>query len=143
MNCPATWVRSIAQHVKTLAPTKLFVDGTYGINKTHLSIPEVDIYSDHFYPVDLTKLRSGIEAVRAAGKVYLAGEYDWVGSGGGDKLEDFFDILETSEAVAGDTFWSLFGRNGVNCSVSFLLLSLSFFHPFKLTAYMILGPRHS
>jgi mannan endo-1,4-beta-mannosidase len=118
MNCPASWVRSIAQHVKTLAPTKLFVDGTYGINKTHLSIPEVDIYSDHFYPVDLNKLKSGIEAVRGAGKVYFAGEYDWVGSSG---------ILEASDAVAGDTFWSLFGRNGVDCSVSFLLLSPSFF----------------
>ncbi|GAW21677.1 hypothetical protein ANO14919_112000 [Xylariales sp. No.14919] len=115
MNCPADWVQDIAAYVKGLAPGKLFFDGTYGINKTHLNIQEVDVYSDHFYPTDNAKLQAGIKAVEDAGKVYFAGEYDWVGRSGGDSLESFFQILENSPAVGGDTFWSFFGRNGPDC----------------------------
>ncbi|KAI0974383.1 glycoside hydrolase superfamily [Xylaria arbuscula] len=115
MNCPAEWVKEIATYVKSLAPHKLLFDGTYGINKTHLKIEEVDVFSDHFYPPDDKKLQADIDAVEAAGKVYFAGEYDWVGSSGGDTLGSFFQILENSPVVGGDTFWSLFGRNGLQC----------------------------
>ncbi|KAI0404279.1 glycoside hydrolase superfamily [Xylaria palmicola] len=116
MDCPAEWVADIAKYVKSLAPHKLFFDGTYGINKTHLGIKEVDVFSDHFYPTDTKKLQAGIKAVEGAGKVYFAGEYDWVGASGGDSLESFFQMIEDSPAVGGDTFWSLFGRNGPDCS---------------------------
>ncbi|KAI0486556.1 glycoside hydrolase superfamily [Xylaria cf. heliscus] len=116
MNCPADWVRDIAKYVKSLAPNKLFFDGTYGINKTHLDIKEIDVFSDHFYPLDTKKLNAGIAAVESVGKVYYAGEYDWVGASGGDSLESFFQIIERSATVGGDSFWSLFGRNGPNCN---------------------------
>ncbi|KAI0910607.1 glycoside hydrolase superfamily [Ustulina deusta] len=115
MDCPADWVRDIATYVKSLAPQKLFFDGTYGINKTHLGIEEVDVFSDHFYPADNKKLQAGIDAVEGAGKVYFAGEYDWIGTSGGDSLESFFQILENSPTVGGDAFWSLFGRSGPDC----------------------------
>ncbi|KAI1345183.1 glycoside hydrolase superfamily [Xylariaceae sp. FL0016] len=116
MDCPAEWVKEIAEFVKGLAPDKLFVDGTYGINKTHLSIDKVDIFSDHFYPANNTKLRVGVDDVSGANKVYFAGEYDWVGVSGGDSLESFFEIIENSPAVGGDAFWSLFGHNAPDCS---------------------------
>ncbi|ORY65935.1 glycoside hydrolase superfamily [Pseudomassariella vexata] len=115
MNCPGSWVEDIVKFVKGLAPAKLFVDGTYGINKTHLGIEEADIFSDHFYPVDTTKLRQGIAAVGGASKAYFAGEYDWIG-GQAENLASFFDIIEKSSMACGDTFWSLFGRNLPNCS---------------------------
>ncbi|KAI2638107.1 glycoside hydrolase superfamily [Xylaria nigripes] len=115
MDCPAEWTRDIANFVKGLAPRKLFLDGTYGINATHLGIEEVDMFSDHFYPPDNQKLRDGLDAVAGAGKVYFAGEYDWVGQSGGDSLESFYEILENSPAVGGDAFWSLFGRNEPDC----------------------------
>lgn len=114
-DCPAAWVREIARHVKALAPAKLLFDGTYGVNEAHLGIDEVDVFSDHFYPVDDAKLQAGVDAVAAAGKVYFAGEYDWVGASGGDDLESFFDRLEKSPAVGGDAFWSLFGRDAPDC----------------------------
>ncbi|KAI0017246.1 glycoside hydrolase superfamily [Xylariomycetidae sp. FL0641] len=117
MDVPAEWTRDIARFVKELAPQKLFMDGTYGINKTHLDIDEVDLYSDHFYPLDLDKLRSGVQAVADAGKVYSAGEYDWVGESGGDSMQAFFQAIEDSPAVGGDQFWSLFGHNAPDCSV--------------------------
>ncbi|KAI1118892.1 glycoside hydrolase superfamily [Nemania sp. NC0429] len=116
MNCPAHWLEDIAKYVKGLAPHKLLFDGTYGINKTHLNIKEVDVYSDHFYPVDTKKLQAGIDAVKSVGKIYFAGEYDWVGASGGDSLESFFEILENDHTVGGDTFWSLFGRNAPDCA---------------------------
>lgn len=124
MNCPAHWLEDIAKYVKRLAPQKLLFDGTYGINKTHLNIKEVDVYSDHFYPVDTKKLQAGIDAVKSAGKIYFAGEYDWVGASGGDSLESFFEILENDRTVGGDTFWSLFGRNAPDCAVSQLTLQV-------------------
>jgi mannan endo-1,4-beta-mannosidase len=120
MNCPADWVADIAKFVKGIAPNKLIFDGTYGINKTHLGIKEVDVFSDHFYPIDTTKLQAGVKAVESVGKVYFAGEYDWVGTSGGNSLESFFQMIETSPTVGGDTFWSLFGRNAPNCDVSHL-----------------------
>ncbi|KAI0428872.1 glycoside hydrolase superfamily [Xylaria sp. FL1042] len=116
MNCPADWVRDIVSYVKSLAPQKLLFDGTYGINKTHLDIDEVDVFSDHFYPPDNKKLQADINAVESAGKVYFAGEYDWIGTSGGDSLQSFFQILENSPTVGGDAFWSLFGRNGLECN---------------------------
>ena len=61
MDVPAAWISDIGKHVKALAPEKLLVDGTYGVNRSHLAIPEVDILSDHYYPVNLDKLQADLE----------------------------------------------------------------------------------
>ncbi|KAI1490670.1 glycoside hydrolase superfamily [Biscogniauxia mediterranea] len=115
MDCPAGWVREVARFVKGLAPGKLFFDGTYGVNPAHLDIKEVDVFSDHFYPVNTTKLRADVQAVAGAGKAYYAGEFGWLG-GDGSSLESFFDVIESSATVCGDSFWSLFGHNAPDCS---------------------------
>lgn len=116
-NCPAPWVRDLARLVKSLAPAKLFVDGTYGVDPDHLAVEEVDVFSDHFYPLDAARLRQGMDAVAAAGRTYFAGEYDWTGLNGGDDLAAFYEVLRGHEAWGGDAFWSLFGRNVPNCQV--------------------------
>ncbi|KAI1320234.1 glycoside hydrolase superfamily [Xylariaceae sp. FL0255] len=113
---PVAWLTEMAQFVKGLAPKKLFLDGTYGVNATHLGIDEVDMYSDHFYPPNITTLQSDIEKVKGANKVYIAGEYDWVGESGGDSLESFLQVIEKNPVVGGDSFWSLFGHNLPDCS---------------------------
>ncbi|KAK6865885.1 glycoside hydrolase [Apiospora arundinis] len=117
MDCPADWVADMAKFVKGLAPQKLFVDGTYGVNKTHLAIDEVDIFSNHYYPVDTAKLQADLDLVEGAGKAYFAGEYSWVGpdDAGTKNMTAFFDIIEKSTVAVGDAFWSLFGRNLPNC----------------------------
>lgn len=57
-------------------------------------------------------------------KSYFAGEYDWVGSADdgatprGDSLGDWFKVIEQSPVAVGDAFWSLFGHNVPDCSVS-------------------------
>ncbi|KAF2813288.1 glycoside hydrolase [Mytilinidion resinicola] len=90
MNVPVAWTAEIASYIKKLAPMKFVVHGTYGINKTHLSIKDVDIFSDHFYPPNNTKLTNGIDLVASADKVYFAAEYDH--------------------------FWSLFTHNVPDCT---------------------------
>jgi len=57
---PVPWVREIGQFVKQLAPKKLFVDGTYGVNRSHLAIEEVDIYSNHYYPISINLLKQDL-----------------------------------------------------------------------------------
>ena len=99
------------------------MDGTYGVNKTHLGIAPVDIFSNHYYPPDNGKLQADIAAVESVKKVYLVGEYDWTGRvTSSSSLQSFFDIIESRRSmsnpvVAGDQFWSLFMHNVPNCDV--------------------------
>ena len=104
------------------------IDGTYGINTTHLTLPTIDIYSDHFYPLNVTKLTEGITQVSQANKVYLAGEYDWTGlqpankTAGVSSLAQFYAAIEQQGAkkepvIMGDLFWSLFMHDVPNCNV--------------------------
>jgi len=121
-NVPVSWTTEIAQFVKELAPNKLVIDGTYGVNTTHLAIEEIDIFSDHFYPLDNTKLNGDIATVGAANKVYLAGEIDWTGLNGGDTIQSFDAIIQGRQklenpVVAGDLFWSLFMHDVPNCNI--------------------------
>jgi len=119
---PVAWTTEIAQFVKELAPNKLVIDGTYGVNTTHLSIAAIDILSDHFYPPNNTKLNDDIALVEAADKVYLAGEIDWTGLNGGDTLQSFGAIIKDRQklakpVVAGELFWSLFMHDVPNCNI--------------------------
>lgn len=108
-------------------PQKLCVDGTYGVNTTHFAVSEIDVFSDHFYPLNTTTLESDIATVEKANRVYLAGEIDWTGMNGGqelqgDSLASFYDAIlsrqnTTAPVVAGSLFWSLFGRDVPDCSV--------------------------
>ncbi|KAH8193695.1 hypothetical protein TruAng_012138 [Truncatella angustata] len=117
MDCPAEWVRNITSFIKTLAPEKLILDGTYGVNRTHFDILEIDGFSNHYYPINTVKLEHDLEAVESAERVYFAGEYSWVGPDAGtNNLSSFFEILEQSPVVAGDALWSLFGRNLPDCN---------------------------
>ncbi|KAF2463129.1 glycoside hydrolase [Lindgomyces ingoldianus] len=121
-NVPVEWTKEITQYVKELAPTKLAVDGTYGINSAHLSISSVDIFSDHFYPMDVSKLSKGVEAVGTVDKVYFAAEYGWTPQSQKiSSMDDFFTWIENQQnksrpIIAGDHFWSLFMHNVPDCS---------------------------
>ena len=122
MDVPVEWTDEICSYVKQLGPQKLCIDGTYGINKTHLNIPSVDIFDDHFYPLNLTKLQDDIDLVGSANKVYLAGEYDWTGNNPNPSLQSFYDVIEARQnmsnpVVAGDLFWSLFMHDVPNCNI--------------------------
>ena len=93
------------------------------MNKTHLNISTIDIFSDHFYPPNNTKLQQDIALVESVGKVYLAGEYDWTANNPeADSLESFYGIIEgrqnmSSPVIAGDLFWSLFMHDVPDCNI--------------------------
>ena len=97
------------------------VDGTYGVNRTHLQIDTIDILSNHYYPPNNTKLQEDIALVEAANKAYIVGEYDWTGNNAReDPLRSFFGIIEgrqntSAPVVAGDMFWSLFMHDVPDC----------------------------
>lgn len=97
MDVPVSWTSEISAYIKKLAPTKLVIDGTYGVNKTHLNISSIDIFSDHFYPPNNTKLTDDIALVGSVNKVYLAAEYDWTLNPDATPLEDFFGIIESQQ----------------------------------------------
>ncbi|KAH8747880.1 glycoside hydrolase superfamily [Hyaloscypha finlandica] len=119
-NVPIAWIREICRFVKKLGPKKLCIDGTYGVNSTHFAVSEVDIFSNHYYPLNNSILTADIAAVRSANRVYLAGEIAWTGMKG-DSLQSFYDIIlkqqnSNSPVVAGSQIWSLFGHNVPYCS---------------------------
>ena len=120
---PVAWTSEISTFVKQLAPRKLVIDGTYGVNKTHLNIPTIDIFSDHYYPPNNTKLEEDIALVQSVNKVYLVGEYDWTGNNPqASSLQSFYSIIESRQntsqpVVAGDLFWSLFMHDVPNCNI--------------------------
>ncbi|RKU42830.1 hypothetical protein DL546_006463 [Coniochaeta pulveracea] len=121
MDVPADWLRDISSYVKELAPRKLVVDGTYGVNRTHLGVEEVDVFSDHYYPISLSKLKEDLALVAGVNKTYFAGEYDWVGqtssgASNGDSLSEWYSVIEQTPGAVGDAFWSLFGHNVPDCS---------------------------
>ncbi|KAK4231816.1 putative mannan endo-1,4-beta-mannosidase P [Podospora fimiseda] len=118
MDVPADWVREFGRYVKSLAPEKLFVDGTYGVNQTHLNIEEVDIFSNHYYPISVAKLRKDLDLVARVDKPYFAGEYSWLGNTAATdaNLTAWLRELESSPTVVGDAFWSLFGHNIPDCN---------------------------
>lgn len=108
---PAAFTKTIADYIKSLDANHLVMDGSDGINPNALSIPSVDIYSDHFYPPDLSLYQNDEDLVVGAGKVLVIGEWDWTGSNGGASLASFLSKMETGKA-AGDAWWSLFVHNG-------------------------------
>lgn len=59
-------------------------------------------------------------------KTYFAGEYDWVGRGSSDASDGdsstslWYRTIEQTPGAIGSAFWSLFGHNVPDCSVSTL-----------------------
>jgi mannan endo-1,4-beta-mannosidase len=68
-----SWTKEISEYIKLVDSNHLVLDGTYGINPDALDLPSVDMYSDHFYPMDPTKLKNGVTVTRAHKKVYYCG----------------------------------------------------------------------
>lgn len=107
---PSTsWTLAIADHLKSLAPRTLVMDGGYGINTALSDSDAVDIVSDHYYPLSVSKLiTTGGKAVGFANKVYFTCEYDWNNVRGGDTLANFLaKLYEYRFAQPGQGWWNL------------------------------------
>lgn len=105
---PVSWTNTISTYLKQQDPQHLVIDGTYGVNGAALALPNVDLYSDHFYPLSVARVNADAALVRSAGKAFVADEYawNWVVA---DSLASFLDAVQ-HDGAAGDLFWSLFGH---------------------------------
>ncbi|MCL4419709.1 hypothetical protein M1146_06475 [Patescibacteria group bacterium] len=68
-----SWTSEISKYIKSVDQNHLVLDGTYGINPLALKIDEVDIYSNHFYPMNPLLMQLGAQMTSQANKVYFAG----------------------------------------------------------------------
>lgn len=108
---PVSWTATIADHIKSVAPSQLVVDGSYGVNPNALSLASVDIYSSHFndtaFAMTPTALNSQASQTAAAGKAFFGGEFAWY-KRSQSELNSFLAAVQGNTAVAGALFWSLF-----------------------------------
>lgn len=122
---PVSWTSQISSLLKTLAPQQLVMDGTYGINDGasyqstppvgvcggDLGLANVDLYSNHFYPMNATVATADANAVGSCGKAFVVGEYAWNNSDGGTPLPEFLAAIQGNQYVAGDIYWDLWGHS--------------------------------
>jgi len=104
---PPNWTEDIACYIKSIAPRHLVIDGTYGViwnPTTYLALTHVDIVSDHFYPLNVTRLQADALGAFLGGKVFFAGEFQW--NVNPNNLPEFICALE--ESVDMDAYWSFF-----------------------------------
>ena len=110
---PTRWTQLISAYIKSVDAHHLVMDGSYGIDPNSLSIPTVDIYSDHSYPPDTTKLANDTAETSKANKAFIMGEYDWE-TPLGVPLNTFLAALLDNPAVSGDLFWSIWPHDDSN-----------------------------
>jgi mannan endo-1,4-beta-mannosidase len=139
---PSTWTDTISTYIKSIDPNHLVIDGTHGINDGNgtyggpvdakppvnvcggdLGLPNVDVYDDHFYPMDTSIVTGDGDAVASCNKAFIAGEYDWKNNDGGDPLSTFLPGIQNDPNVSGDMLWDLFSHSpeygwedGAECS---------------------------
>ena len=98
------WVQANASFIKSLAPHQLVAAGKQsGVDPAVLSAGAVDISDSHYYPPTSSQISADAHTVTAAGKVYMAGEFD-----SNAATDSLLSAVAKDPDVSGATFWSLF-----------------------------------
>lgn len=76
---PASWTNAIANTIKAATSQQLIIDGTAGVAyggqvAAGLTIPNIDMLSDHAYPRNLALIQSEASRTNSAQKAFLIGE---------------------------------------------------------------------
>jgi hypothetical protein len=106
-----SWTNTISTFIKSIAPKQLVMDGDDSIDPGDLTLPNVDIQSPHFYPINITRFDRDAAEVAAAGQVMVVGEYAWNNSSPTSGLAPFLADVESTTSVSGDIYWDLFPQN--------------------------------
>ena len=78
------WTKTIATYIKSVAPHQLIADGHYAesnsknlLTASQLQLADVDLYTDHLYPLSISTMQINAKLTQKNNKVYYIGEYDW------------------------------------------------------------------
>ncbi|HKF37862.1 MAG TPA: hypothetical protein VKB35_13290 [Ktedonobacteraceae bacterium] len=108
---PTSWTQIISTYIKSIDHNHLVLDGRRGVDPNAVSLTNVDIVSDHYYPKSISELTNGASAAKKAGKAFVVGEFDWNDANGGDALSSFLSTIESDSVVTGDLFWELWAHD--------------------------------
>ncbi|CDR37878.1 RHTO0S03e00562g1_1 [Rhodotorula toruloides] len=119
---PASWTKSIATYIKSLAPNHLVADGSDGLTNyngdlanTGVGVSKVDLVTDHFYPALQWLLEKDQGWMKSISKNFFVGENDWTGQKGGSDLNTFYATIESWDG-SGSMMWSIFGHDDYCCN---------------------------
>ena len=108
---PTTWTQTISTFIKAIDSKHLVLDGRLGIDKKAASLNNVDIVSNHYYPMRIAKLGKDASTAQKASKAFIVGEYDWNDtSGGSDTLSSFLAAIASNPQVSGSAYWELWSH---------------------------------
>ncbi|ORY22174.1 glycoside hydrolase superfamily [Naematelia encephala] len=118
---PGSWTTNIAQHIKSLAPNLLVMDGSLSrsnrtedkFNATALVSPHVDLFSYHYYDVQYGQLPfydipADAAYIQSFGKTFVIGEHGFYPN---TSQWDHFYKLQSCSPVAGSMVWGLRGHS--------------------------------
>ena len=78
------WTEMAAVYIKSISPRHLVADGHTSesnangmLSTNQLLLPDVDLYTSHFYPPVIKQLRANAALAGRYNKVFYVGEYDW------------------------------------------------------------------
>lgn len=106
-NPPVAWTTTISAYIKQLDANHLIMDGTVGIQTSALSISNVDIYGNKFYPASSSQIGTDATATSGANKAYIVTEWDWTGANGGTAPATFMSAIQGNSNITGDCFYHL------------------------------------
>jgi len=117
---PGSWTVDIAQHIKSLAPNILVMDGSLSrsnitenkFNLTALESPYVDLFDYHYYDVEYGQLPfydfpEDAKYVASHGKTFVIGEHGFYPN---TSQWDLFYQLQAENPVAGSLVWGMRGH---------------------------------
>jgi hypothetical protein len=107
---PDAWTARIAAKLKEIDPGHLVMDGRYGVSAASVADPNIDIVSNHYYPVDgqnfAARLEHDLERTKGR-KAFVVGEF---GLAEASIVEDLLDAFTATNAT-GVMLWQLEPRS--------------------------------
>jgi len=105
---PTAWTAEISAHIKqNLGARQLVMDGRdavrMGPDPDVGHLPDVDIVTEHYYPMNSALLTADAATARHHGKAFVVGEFGWTKG----NLSAFLTAASSGD-VSGWLYWSLF-----------------------------------
>lgn len=102
----STWTHDIAAYIKSMDHHHLVMDGSYGIQKSSLTDPDIDIVSNHYYPnhyKDYVKQVNLDRQETKGKKPLIIGEFSFIQT---PQLKTFLNTV-IQNGTSGAMLWSL------------------------------------